>query len=238
MVRINAQNILTHYPNLLFSFDNINVHAILVSESWFKPCLPSAAYTLPGFHLIWNDRSSRTGGGVAIYLRAHIPFSSTLDYSQHNIDNSVSPEHLFIELTFAHTKVLLGVYYSPSLTVDYFDSFENLLEKFAPSYKHLIIMGDFNTCLLKNDRRAIRLKTTVNGANMHILPLSSTHTFPNCTPSLLDLILVSSTDHVASHGQCNATAFSYHDLIFLSYKLRPPKAKKIIRKEKQCKNEI
>ncbi|KAM3963068.1 uncharacterized protein ACR2FA_002828 [Aphomia sociella] len=36
---------------------------------------------------------------------------------------------------------------------------------------------------------------------------------------------VSSPNHVAKHGQCSADAFSCHDLIFLSYKVRPPKFK-------------
>ena len=224
VVHINAQSIPAHYPDLLSSFENTNAHAIMISESWLKPCLPSIAYSLPGFHLIRNDRTGRTGGGVAIYLRSHIPFT-VLDYSHYNASDAARPEHLFIELSFTHTKILLGVYYSPSLTVDYFESLEILLEKLTPSYKHSVIMGDFNTCLLRNNSRTARLKAVVNSVNMHILPLSSTHSFPNCTPSLLDLILVSSIDHVEKHGQCNATAFSYHDLIFLSYKVKPPKAK-------------
>ncbi|CAH2109011.1 unnamed protein product [Euphydryas editha] len=86
-------------------------------------------------------------------------------------------------------------------------------------------MGDFNTCLLKDDTRSKRLLSAVQSCNMHILPLSATHNFPNSTPSLLDLIIVSSSDHVYKFGLCSADAFSYHDLIFLSYKIRPIKAK-------------
>ncbi|CAK1589714.1 unnamed protein product [Parnassius mnemosyne] len=86
-------------------------------------------------------------------------------------------------------------------------------------------MGDFNTCLLKGDNRSIKLEAIIEACNMQILPLSATHNFPNSTPSLLDLIMVSSSNLVFKHGQCPADAFSYHDLIFLSYKLRPPKIK-------------
>ncbi|KAJ0176040.1 hypothetical protein K1T71_008214 [Dendrolimus kikuchii] len=86
-------------------------------------------------------------------------------------------------------------------------------------------MGDFNTCLLKHDQRSSSLETLIRSLNLHILPLSATHHFPNSTPSLLDLILISSLSHVSNHGQCPADAFSYHDLIFLSYNLHPPKAK-------------
>lgn len=37
VVHINAQSIPAHYPDFLSSFENVNVHAILVSETWFKP---------------------------------------------------------------------------------------------------------------------------------------------------------------------------------------------------------
>ena len=222
LVHINAQSIPAHYSDMLSTFENQSVHAILVSESWLKPCLPSVAYALPGFHLIRNDRSGRSGGGVAIYLRSHIPFS-ILDVSQ-TLGNA-GAEHLFIEVLFCHTKILLGVYYNPSLTIDYFSSFEALLDKYQPLYDHTLLMGDFNTCLVKNDWRARRLQSLVTGANLNILPLAPTHKFPNCSPSLLDLIIVSSTDHVAKYGQCPATEFSYHDLLYISYKLKPPKAK-------------
>lgn len=223
VIHINAQSIPAHFPEMLTSFNDNNIHAILVSESWLKPCLPSNAYSLPGFRLIRNDRTGSRGGGVAIYLRSHFPFKV--------INTSAQPpplqagEHLFLEVTLSHTKVLLGVYYSHSYRVNFFPSFENILEKLVPSYSHCIIMGDFNTCLLKKDSRAASMESLVKSCNLHILPLSATHHVPNKEPSLLDLIIVSSFDHTVKHGQCSADFFSYHDLIFLSYKIRPPKAK-------------
>lgn len=79
--------------------------------------------------------------------------------------------------------------------------------------------------MLKQDSRSASFESLVRSCNLSILPLSATHFYPNSIPSLLDLILVSSPTYVAKHGQCAAGAFSYHDLIFLSYKIRPPKAK-------------
>lgn len=222
VVHINAQSIPAHYPDFLDSFDVKNIHALLVSETFFKPCLPSTAYALPGFHLIRNDRTEKGGGGVAIYLRSHIPFS-ILDKSPSIYSNSA--EHILLEVLFGTIKVLLGVFYSPNLHINYFDSFEALLEKYVPGADHTIIMGDFNTCLIKNDSRARRLNTIINSSNLDILPTYATHLFPGCAPSLLDLMIVSSTEHVAICGQISAEAFSYHDLVYLSYKIRPPKVK-------------
>ncbi|CAH2207828.1 jg25905 [Pararge aegeria aegeria] len=86
-------------------------------------------------------------------------------------------------------------------------------------------MGDFNTCLLKDDHRTRNLLATIESCSLSLLPLAATHYSPGCTPSLLDLIIVSSPDFVNKHGQCLADAFSYHDLIYLSYNIRPPKSK-------------
>lgn len=223
VIHINAQSIPAHHCDMLASFEIKNLHAILVSETWLKPCLPTISYSLPGFRLIRNDRTSSRGGGVAIYLREHFPFTI--------VDMSAQPpptdagEHLFVEVSLCHTKLLLGVFYSHSSHVNYFDSFEKLLEDYSPSYDHTIIMGDFNTCLLKKDSRSSKLESITRSSNLTILPSNATHFFPNSAPSLLDLIIVSSSEHVDMHGQCAADAFSCHDLVYLSYKIRPPKAK-------------
>ena len=234
VVHINAQSLPAHYPDLLDSFNLKSIHAILVSETFLKPGLPSTAFPLPGFHLIRNDRTEKGGGGVAIYLRNHFPFS-ILHKSPSAYSNS--SEHILIEVLFGTLKVLLGVFYSPNLHINYFDAFEDLLERYAPGADHSIIMGDFNTCLLKNDYRTNRLQNIINSANLNILPTNATHSFPGCAPSLLDLMIVSSTERVATFGQMSADAFSYHDLVYLSYKIRPPKLKPTV-VMRRCFNNI
>ncbi|CAH2230669.1 jg4221 [Pararge aegeria aegeria] len=55
-------------------------------------------------------------------------------------------------------------------------------------------------------------------------------------PSQLDLMMVSSQNLVESHGQLPAEAFSYHDLVYLSFKIRPPKAKPTIVMRRSFRN--
>ncbi|CAG4955343.1 unnamed protein product [Colias eurytheme] len=222
-VHINAQSVPAHYPDMLTSFDSLNIHAILISESWLKPSLPSSCYSLPGYNLIRNDRIGRVGGGVAIYLNSQISYKIISTSPQP--PPSDAAEHLVIEVTLHHSKLLLGVFYSPSLTINYFHSFQTILDHFIPIYEHSLIMGDFNTCIIKNDSRAKTLLSTIESANLHLLPLNPTHILPNCSPSLLDLIIVSSPNLVLKHGQFAADAFSHHDLIYISYNIRPPKLK-------------
>lgn len=218
---INAQSIPAHYDELLSSFNSLHIHICLISESFLKPSLPSALYALPGFVLLRNDRTGKGGGGVAMYIRANLDYKIVV---QSPSSYSASSEYLFTELNFNSRKALVGVVYAPP-TVNYFDAFESLLEMHIPNYDHCIIMGDFNTCLLKMDSRSKKLENIIKSVNMTILPLSPTHHDPNYSDSLLDLIMISNSDHIATHGQYAAPGFSKHDLIYVSYKIKTPKIK-------------
>lgn len=221
IAHINAQSVPGHYSDLLASFSSVHLDILLISESFLKPSLPSTHFALPGFVLLRNDRTGKGGGGVAVYLRADLPYkvicSSPSLYSE-------SAEYIFLEVIVNRTKILVAVLYSPNLHVNYFDDLDMQLYDLCPQYSHIIIMGDFNTCLLKDDARARRLQSLLSSVNLHILPLSATHHSPNCSPSLLDLMIVSSPSNVSDHGQLPAS-FSYHNLLYLSYRIRTPKRK-------------
>ncbi|CAH2084018.1 unnamed protein product [Euphydryas editha] len=212
-----------NFPSLHFltTFNLDSIHAILVSESWFKPSLPSTSFSLPGFILIRNDRTGKAGGGVCIYLRSHYPFKIL---RQSPSAYCSSPEYLFLEVRVnVGFKIVLGVVYSPP-NINYFSTLESVLEELLTECTHLIVMGDFNTCLLKTDYRANKLRDLVNSLNLNLLPLSPTH-HTSSSSSLLDLIFCSNTDLISKFGQFPAPAFSHHDLIFLSYRVKSPKTK-------------
>lgn len=218
---INAQSLPAHHSELLATFTSDNIHACLISESFLKPTLPSRSYDLPGFVLIRNDRTGKGGGGVAIYLRSQMKYkvvsSSASLYSS-------SMEHLFIEVTLKTTaRFLLGVIYSPP-TIDYFSTLEQLLDLHIPQYEHFMIMGDFNTCLLRNDRRSSKLNNIVSSLDLTLLDLQPTYHL-NDSHTKLDLILTRKPDLIAAYGQFPAPGFSHHDLIYASYKLKNPKCK-------------
>lgn len=85
-------------------------------------------------------------------------------------------------------------------------------------------MGDYNTRLMKNDLRP-SLTITSKVYNLEIIPLNASHSSHNTKPSLLDMILASTRENVVKHGQYPADMFLYHNLLFITYKIRPPKFK-------------
>jgi hypothetical protein len=217
---MNAQSVARHHHEITSSFSGVDIHALLVSESWLKPTLPSSLFLLPGYTLLRNDRVERRGGGVCIYLREDLPFRVVCQSSP----SGHGPlEYLFIEVTFLHSVVVLGVVYAPP-TLDYFDELERVLEDMLTVYTNVIIMGDFNTCLLKHDNRATKFTQLISGYNLRVLPLGPTHILKE-SKSLIDHIIVSQEKMVKLHGQLSAPGFSHHDLIFLHYSLKVPKPK-------------
>ena len=216
---INAQSVPSHYSDLFDTFSNANVHAVLISESWLKPNLLSTTYPLPGFILVRNDRTGKGGGGVAMYLRSDIPFKLIASSPSHYI---ASAEYRFVEIYVKGVKTLLGVVYCPP-AVDYFSDLELALEAVGSEYAHCVIMGDFNTDLSCSTPRSRKLLHIIESVSLHVLPLQPTHFNISGDDTWLDLVLTSNPSLVSSHGQCPAPGFSHHDLIFLSYILKPPK---------------
>uniref|UniRef100_A0A2A4K1J1 Endonuclease/exonuclease/phosphatase domain-containing protein n=1 Tax=Heliothis virescens TaxID=7102 RepID=A0A2A4K1J1_HELVI len=209
---------------MLELFAEVALHAILVSESWLKPELPSTTYSLPGFILIRNDRMGKRAGGVAIYLRSDIPHKVLLVSPPLYSGN---PEYLFLEVAVKGVKAVLGVVYCPP-SIDYFSSLESILESIASEYKHLIVMGDFNTDLMKQNLRSRKLSAILESTGLSSLELNPTHHNLDSCDSWLDLMLVASPPYVANHGQAVAPGLSRHDLIYLSYKIKPPKPQPVV----------
>ncbi|XP_014371788.2 uncharacterized protein LOC106721380 [Papilio machaon] len=218
VVHINAQSIPKHYLSLLATFVNLhNVDAVLVSETFLKQSMNSKAGDIPGYNLIRNDRVGKGCGGVAIYLRKELKYrhvAKSLSYY------TSSAEYILIEVYHNKTKILLGVFYSPNSTINYFTTLEDLLKKYRPDYKHVNILGDFNTDILKANRRVARLLSIVEDHGLYLPPLGPTHFAPGGSASALDLIIVSEKDNVAKHGQLGS-CFSYHDMIYVSNKIKP-----------------
>ncbi|KAL4715319.1 hypothetical protein ACJJTC_004771 [Scirpophaga incertulas] len=102
-----AQSIVAHFTdNMIASFSIGVVDAILVSESWLKPLLPTSICSLYGYKLFRNDRTGFGGGGVCIFIRDS---KSCTVVSKSPSECSGTLEHLFLEVTVHHTKILLEV---------------------------------------------------------------------------------------------------------------------------------
>lgn len=116
------------------------------------------------------------------------------------------------------------MYRPPDLSLPRFlADFETIAANLIPSYSNVLIMGDFN-CNLLNDVLSEDFCPVVDSLSLEILETSATFHHPLRSSTRLDLILTSSADKIRTHGNMGAPGFSHHDLLYVAYDLRSPKA--------------
>ena len=219
IAHLNAQSIISHFHDIETIFSSLGLSAILISESWLTPTIPSSFVHLDGYTLLRNDRAGKRGGGVCAYvlneLRPRIIYHSPPEYS-------ARPEFLFVEIQASLKKCLLCVVYKPP-KIGYICDLENALTDLIPCYDHTIVTGDFNINLLQTDSTlATELNNMFQSLNMTIAPLHPTH-HTATTDTLLDLIVTTHPQKILTHGQLPAPGISAHDIIYVEYSLQCPK---------------
>ena len=214
VVHINSQSLSKHYEEIFCIANFQYLHVILLSETWLKASLPSKHYDLPNYNLFRHDRIGKIGGGVAMYVRDDIDSKVILKSSEPS-----GIEFMFMELTVAHKKCVVGVVYWPPKVGNIFELVEPLAF-LSSRYEHIVIMGDFNINLFNiNDNVVISFRDTLQSFDLNLLELNATHHLEN-TNTWIDHIIVSDTQNVLKHGQKPVPSISKHDLLYLEYSFK------------------
>ena len=115
-------------------------HLVFVSETWFNN---NSATVLQGYNTFNHDRTDR-GGGVAIFSKSDLNASEATGFT------TTISEQVWVQLTLANEKLLLGCIYRPpnashQITNDIIKNIKlasRLIKK--KNYDGLILTGDFN----------------------------------------------------------------------------------------------
>ncbi len=141
---LNCQSIPKHIEELKHIMYATDFDVILASETWFTKSVPRSHSSIDGYQLVRNDRLNKRGGGVCMYLRNGIKYK--IIFSSNSIDEA---EVLWLELSFNHTSLAVGVLYKPPrLPYGVLSSLCESLSNIICKYKLCVLMGDFNIDLL------------------------------------------------------------------------------------------
>ena len=169
----NARSILTDghmddYKNLLHYINN-PFHILAFTETWLRPDNVDRAFfeDFDKYHLLrpiddqFNFKES--GGGVSVFVKEGINYKVRDDL------NVMSPylEALFIEVNHNNKLYLVGVTYRvPDTNVNSFNERINaILEPIKNNYE-IILLGDFNICLLKDHNHTNTFRNTLISNNL------------------------------------------------------------------------
>ena len=189
----NGDEFLGYLSNLEHNFD-----IIILTETWAK----NETHTLcqiPGYNATHNLRENRRGGGVSIFVREYIDFSviETINVSNDCIEAVAI--NFRCERTGQNTNVL-GIYRPPDGDTNYFtETLSDILNRHNMTAKETIITGDFNICLLNEERSAVT-RNFINMVNgFFFRPVITRPTrFTDNTASIIDHIWVNTVHDITS----------------------------------------
>lgn len=153
---INAQSICARKMSKFDELHQIvltsNVDIVCIVESWLNAKVSDNIACIDGYNLVRHDRVHKQGGGILIYIKNKINHK-IVDVSCNviGVDNT---EYVFLELSIARSKLLMGAFYNPpNLSCS-----ELILDKISTIgvvYDDIIMLGDFNTNLLNCSLRKV-----------------------------------------------------------------------------------
>ena len=153
-LKVATWNIRSLTPNLdqikMILNDPKEAHVIGFTETWLQSVTLDSYLTIPGYNIAARrDRSYSTGGGVITYVADSISYDDRPDLIHNDI------EATWILLNFPNSSALLicTIYRPPDSVVQWYDHFNDMMDKVYAENKEIILMGDLNIDWL--NRRSI-----------------------------------------------------------------------------------
>lgn len=164
----------------------INPNIIIITEHGLKPD-QIKQIQLKGFELTSSfSRENHKWGGVAIFVKNDLNVSIT-EIPLNHISQELITELAAIEIKEKkkHT-VIIGIYRPPNQDITPFlEKMDELLQKFSNKKTNIIILGDLNIDLLKqNDKNVTLLKNLLQEYSINYLNIPFTRITPTTISSI------------------------------------------------------
>ena len=203
-----------------------------ISETWLNNDNESQIQ-LPGYSFVNNNRNTKTGGGVGMFISSVISFHIRNDL---NLQRDGLLESFFIETCLRkNEKIIIGIIYRPPN--NNFNEFEadlkTILHKVDKENKMCILMGDFNIDLIKSE--------SSDHVNRFLHQMYSSHFYPvinrptRITANLATLIdnIFNNNIHFDSFRGILINDLSDHLPVFQIFpSISTPEPKKIVLKKR------
>ena len=219
IAHLNAVSIPKHRDEIYRVLREANFDILAISETNIKPGTPTALFKMPGYKFIRVDRTHTTKGGIGLYFKdVFNPKIIPINY------NNLQPELLFTEVEINRNKIAVGVIYkSPSASYGIYAEIQEILAFITTKYNHVILLGDFNIDLLKNNRQSEFFRNVIlMPFALHQVITVPTRITQN-TATSIDHIFVNSSENVQFAGVADFPGISDHCLIYMAYNLKRPK---------------
>ena len=217
---LNINSLRNKYLCLKDIFDSQLVDYFSVLETKIDESFPDAQFH-PQDYAITREDVSEKSGGIMTFIRSDIPFNRKYEIEI----NNEAFHSLCVQISVNKEKWLIASIYRPPSTDPnvFLDNLNTLIDRMLSITDMIIIMGDTNIDILKNDSRCSALKDLLNGCNLQTIVKE-----PTCfkaTPSLIDHIYVNKPRRFISHINYDCGLSDYHHLVCMATKMSVPHLK-------------
>lgn len=185
---------------------------IAISETWLDDSVTDTEILLPGYNIIRSDRD-RSGGGVCTYIRNNRAYTPRDDLVKDGM------ESVWIELNLPDSKpIIVGTVYRPpkESAAKFNVGLEAVISSISSDHE-IVMLGDFNICILKDHDLAKNYTRTLKSLNLRNLICEKTR-ITDSSASCIDHIITNiSLNKIANSGTIDI-GLSDHLPVFCTYK--------------------
>jgi len=189
----NLDNLQTHVLcELDFHFNIIGVTETKITNDNFHNCNAN----IPGYVFEYVP-TPLASGGVGMFI------DESFNYSVIEKTSNEAFQSLWIEISFPKKKnVICGILYRQHNSPQHFQQyFDESIEKFASSGKHVVVLGDFNIDLLKCNSSSYSHDFITSLQSCYLMPTIDKPTrVRNSSATLIDNIFVNNPEQIMACG--------------------------------------
>ena len=195
--------------NLLIDY---NIDILCLCETWLRSDVTDIELQINGYHLYRCDRTSRRGGGVAIYARMADKFK----FEELDINCVLDYETIVLKASPCNAKpfIICSIYRPPNSRSESDQNFLTFVKQFT---EELILGGDVN--IDYNTSKTNEWFKTMDDLGLKQLIQSPTRIVNNSKNSIIDHIYTNSDKYIHNYGTIEFE-ISNHKPVFICRKLR------------------
>ena len=194
-----------------------------ISETWLDSSVDEASIQIPGYQLFRQDRGPhKAGGGLCVYI-THKMKASIINTLSLASDEGFQQLWLRVQCRSCKSFLVCTVYRPPSTPINFLDNLAHSLVDTLLHGLEIIILGDLNCNLTRNNPESRVLLDFCSTFNLTQLVKTPTRITEN-SQSLLDVILTTKESFVDS-TEVLMSSISDHSLVYTVLKLKTPRTK-------------
>ena len=194
-----------------------------IPETWLDSSVNNESIHIPGCTLYRQDRGPhKLGGGLCVYIKKNYKVSSMENVSSVS-DNHFQQLWLKVQSRCYKSFVICTVYRPPSTPLNFTDDLANSLIESLLLGLDVIILGDLNCNLLRDNAESLALNDFCSTVILTQLINKPTR-FTENGESFIDVVMTTNEKLIASNEVLMST-ISDHNLVHISLKLKMPRIK-------------